>query len=100
MLFYRSKIVPGRILFIAGWILFWQLADIYYNVLPGIEPDNNAAEGAFDYTVRQFSVTGLDVASILGIGALCAAAFLWSRGRAEPIPIRDPRILDSIYTHE
>ena len=100
LLFYRSKIVTKRILFIAGWILFWQIADIYYNILPGIEPDDNALEGAFDYTVRQFSVTGFDVASFIGIGGLCAAAFLWSRTRSEPIPIHDPRILDAIHHHE
>ena len=57
-------------------------------------------EGAFDYTVRQFSVTGFDVASFIGIGGLCAAAFLWSRTRSEPIPIHDPRILDAIHHHE
>lgn len=100
LLSYRSKIVTKRLLFIAGWILFWQIADIYYNILPGIEPDDNPLEGAFDYTVRQFSVTGFDVASIIGIGGLCAAAFLWSRTRSEPIPIHDPRILDAIHHHE
>ena len=100
LLFYRSKIVIKRILFIAVWILFWQIADIYYNILPGIEPDDNPLEGAFDYTVRQFSVTGYDVASFIGIGGFCAAAFLWSRTRSEPIPIHDPRILDAIHHHE
>jgi hypothetical protein len=100
LLFYRSKIVAKRALFIAGWILFWQLADIYYNILPGIDPNTVAVEGAFDYTVRQFSFTGFDFASLVGIGGLCAAAFFWSRGRSEPIPICDPRILECINHHE
>ena len=103
LLFYRSKIVTGRILFIACWILFWQIADIYYNILPGKVHHGNHVhnpDAAFDYTVRQFDVTAYDFSAIIGMGALCAAAFFWSRLRTEPIPIRDPRILDSINHHE
>jgi hypothetical protein len=100
LLFYYSKVTHKKILFIACWIIFWQLVDIFYNVLPGIEPDKDPNVGAFDYTVRQFSVTGYDVAAVFGIGALCVAAYLWSRSRTEIIPVRDPRILLSINHHE
>ena len=100
LLFYYSKVTHKKILFIACWIIFWQLVDIFYNLLPGIEPDNDPTVGAFDYTVRPFSVTGYDVAAVIGIGALCVAAYLWSRARTEVIPVRDPRILLSINHHE
>jgi len=100
LLFYYSKVTQKKIVFISGWIIFWQLIDIFYNVLPGIEPDKDPTVGAFDYTVRQFSVTAFDFASVVGIGALCVAAFLWSRARTEAIPVRDPRILLSINHHE
>jgi hypothetical protein len=100
LLFYYSKVTHRKILFISCWIIFWQLIDIFYNILPGIIPEANPAIGAFDYTVRQFSVTAYDFAAVIGIGALCVTAYLWSRARTEPIPIRDPRILLSINHHE
>jgi hypothetical protein len=100
LLFYYSKVTPKKSLFIAGWIIFCQLVDIFYNILPGITSKGASPDAAFDYTIRQFSVTAFDFASIAGIGGLCAAAYLWSRSKTEPIPIRDPRILLSINHHE
>lgn len=100
LLFYYSKVTPKKSLFIAGWIIVVQLVDIFYNVLPGIVTKGGTPDAAFDYTIRQFSVTPFDFASIVGIGGLCAAAYLWSRSKTEPIPIRDPRILLSINHHE
>ena len=100
LLFYYSKVTHGKILFISCWIIFWQLIDIFYNVLPGILPDDDPTAGAFDYAVRPFSITAYDFASVVGIGALCVAAYLWSRARTEIIPVRDPRILLSINHHE
>jgi len=97
LLWYRNKIVPARIVFIACWILFFHVIDLYWNIVPGKQ---FTLENVLYYNVRQFSVTLYDLAMIVGVGGLCLWAALRSMGKTEPIPIRDPRIEESIHHHE
>jgi hypothetical protein len=96
LLWYKNKFGP-RILFISVWILVFHGIDLYWNILPGRIPSEDNALG---YTVRQFSPTIWDLATWLGIGCICFWAFMVSSRSAKPIPIRDPRILESINAHE
>ena len=93
LLWYKNKVMSQRLLFIAVWILLFHLLDIYWNVLPSKVVDTTNIVG---YTVRQFSITAYDVAAILGVGGLWMWAFIRSSRKTAPIPIRDPRIRDSI----
>lgn len=94
LLWNRSKVVPGRLLFISVWILVFTLADHYYNILPRKIP----AEGTeFGYAIQQFVPSPFDLAALVGIGGIVIWAMLRSMKRHEPIPIRDPRIQESIH---
>ncbi len=97
LLGYRNKVISGRILFISAWILVFHIVDLYFNILPSRVPDPMAPMG---FRVTEFSVTVWDLASIVGLGGLCVWAFLRSVPKAQPIPIHDPRILESIHYHE
>jgi len=102
LLFYRNKIDKPRILFIVSWILVFHLLDLYWNIIPGRE----IVPGAFvGFEARPVLGTHLvwGLFSLLGIGCLSAWAVLRSfshSAQAEIVPIRDPRILDSINHHE
>jgi hypothetical protein len=94
LLFYRNKF-GNRLRFIAAWILLFHLLDLYWNVLPEKLPTSGAA-----YVVRPFTVGWVDAAALLGVGALAIYAFLRSAATYRPIPIRDPRVAESIHCHE
>lgn len=96
LLWYKTKVVVWRTTVVSVWILTFHLLDLYWNILPGklVVPDHG--EG---YLVRQFSVTPYDIAALLGIGGICIFAMCRSMKKAEPIPVRDPNILNSLnYT--
>ena len=101
LLFYKNKIDGRRISFIAVWILVFHLLDLYWNIIPGREIVPGAYVG---YEARP--VLGMHlfwgIATLIGVGCLCFRAVLKSleSSDAEIIPIRDPRILDSINHHE
>ncbi|MFT6235494.1 MAG: hypothetical protein ACJAU9_000569 [Lentimonas sp.] len=98
LLWYKTKTVVWRTVAISGWILTFHLVDLYWNIIPGklVNPDAQAA----GYLVRQFSVSWVDIASLVGIGGICVYAFCRSTKKAEPIPIRDPNIVISINYSE
>jgi len=96
LLFYKNKITPQRLLFIACWILTFHLFDLYYNLLPM----QTAAENAVGYVVNEFDITLSDIAAILGVGGVFFWAFFSSMPKTAPIPICDPRIEGSIHHHE
>ncbi|MFP6887973.1 MAG: hypothetical protein VB997_10435 [Opitutales bacterium] len=101
LLWYRNKVEPPRTLFIVSWILAFHLLDLYWNIIPGRIPN---AEAAVGYDAR--GVFGMHLlwglASLVGIGGLCGWAVLKSFREAdcEAIPVRDPRIQESIDYHE
>ncbi|MGB0371261.1 MAG: hypothetical protein ACPGN3_07890 [Opitutales bacterium] len=98
LLFYNSKIRVKALVFAAVWILcFGHIADLYFNILPGKIYDSGSILG---YQIRQFMPNIFDLASILGIGGLIFWGFFQSMKKQEIIPIRDPRILESINYHE
>ena len=93
LLWYKTKVVIWRSVFVSVWILLFTVLDLYWNILPGKLVAPNHGEG---YLVRQFSVTIYDVAALIGIGGICIWSTCRSMRKAEPIPIRDPNIQNSI----
>jgi hypothetical protein len=94
LLSYRNKIVHQRIKFIAGWNLTFLFVDICFNVLPALK-DANGDPQPFLHPALLWSIT-----SILGIGGVCVWAYLKSFPTTKLIPIRDPRIGESLTYHE
>ncbi len=93
LLFYKNKVQPGRMIFICVWILAFHLLDLYFNILP-----TKQAESGLPY--YNFGVNLWDVAAFVGIGGICFWAFMQSYLGQKAIPVRDPRILESLNHHE
>jgi hypothetical protein len=99
LLFYRTKIVAGRLLTVAWIILIGGIVDLWFNALPRQVYDKSAPEG-FAVTPFLTSSLFLDLLAIVGFGAIVIALFLRSASKQETIPVHDPRILESINYHE
>jgi len=101
LLFYQNKVNGPRLVFIVSWILVFHLLDLYWNIIPGREISPGAYVG---FEARPVLGTHLvwGIFSLVGIGCLCAWSVLksFTSQAAEIIPIRDPRILDSLHHHE
>jgi hypothetical protein len=96
LLWHKNKF-GGRLKFIAIWILCLHFVDLLWNILPQKMGDHHSATG---YIVRQWSLDPSEVLVFLGAGGICIWAFLRSVARHRPIPIRDPRIAESLHAHE
>ena len=68
---------------VAVWLLLMHWIDIFYLVMPGSRPEGNP----FRWT---------DLACFVGIGGLFAAAVLWRLGRVNLLPVKDPRLGESL----
>lgn len=94
LLSYRFKVTKPIIRRIALWILAVILVDICYNILPVLKD-------AHGDPLPFFSVHMLWVlTSVVGVGGICVWAYLRSFPTAKLIPIRDPRIGESLTHHE
>lgn len=94
LLFYRTKVVASRLVAVAWLILLGGLADLQFNAIPRQDHATQAVEPFLT------PYLALDLLSVLGFGAVVAAVFLRSAGRAECIPVHDPRIQESLDYHE
>ncbi len=79
---------------IAFWVLGVIFIDICYNVLPALK-DANGDPQPFLSPGLLWSVT-----SAIGVGGICVWAYLRSFPTAKLLPIRDPRISESLTHHE
>jgi len=91
----------NKLLFIVFWILLFHALDLYWNIIPGRE----IVPGAFvGYEAREVVGPHLlwGLFAFVGVGCLSTWAVIksFTSKAAEIIPIRDPRILDSINHHE
>ena len=85
-LFLMSRHIKRRpALLVAGsvWMLFMQLVDIYWLVMPTLH----------HHTVH---VTLLDFTCLLAVGGLFLAALSWQVQRRALVPVRDPRLPASL----
>lgn len=96
LLWYKNKF-GRRLLFISFFALILHLIDLYWNILPGKIASH---ENPLHYVIRQFDIVIWDISALIGIGGICIWAFLRSTRSTAPIPLRDPRINESINAHE
>ena len=83
LLLQGTKKRPRYLCIVALWILVMQLLDIYIIVLPMLH------QGGVAFHL-------LDLCAVLAIGAPLAWLFLARLGRHGLVPVRDPRIFESI----
>jgi hypothetical protein len=80
-------------MWISIWIAVVILVDLCYNVLPVLKHH--------DEPVNFLSINLLWVlTSVVGVGGICVWAYLRSFAKTKIIPIRDPRIVESLTHHE
>ncbi len=93
-LVYRWKSRPKPLLVISGCVATTILIDLCYNILP-------ALKDAHGDPLPFLSLNLLWVlSSFVGVGGICIWAYLRSLSTAKIIPIRDPRIVESLTYHE
>jgi len=74
---------PHQLCYVASWILFMQMLDMYLVVLPALHG-----------TGIHLSVW--DFIPLIGIGAALAFIYLRVVGKASLFPVRDPRLIESL----
>jgi hypothetical protein len=94
LLSYRYKVTHVTIRRIAFFVLATIFIDICYNVLPVLK-DQHGDPLPFIGAPMLWSIT-----ATIGIGGICIWAYLRSFPTAKLIPVRDPRIVESLTHHE
>ncbi len=94
LLSYRFKITPHIIRRVAIWILAVILLDMCYNILPALKDEHGDSLPFFSLHLVWV------LTSVVGVGGICVWSYLRSFPTARLIPIRDPRILESLTLHE
>ncbi len=79
---------------VAGFIAVVVLIDMIYNVMPSLKKANGDA-----YPFTSLNLLWIATA-VVGIGGICVWAYLNSFAKTKLIPIRDPRIVESLTHHE
>jgi hypothetical protein len=93
-LVYRWKANRKPAAIISGWVAVIILVDLCYNILP-------ALKDAHGEPLPFLSINLLWVlTSVIGVGGVCVWSYLRSLPTAKLIPIRDPRIVESLTHHE
>src|ERR1041384_3803753 len=83
LLLISIKKHPRHLCWVAAWILFMQLIDIYVVVLPALHGTG-------------VHVSLWDFAALIGIGASLAFVYLRMVGKTSLFPVRDPRLVESL----
>ena len=94
LLSYRYKVTPHIIRRIAFWVLTIILVDITYNILPVLKDHHGDAAPFFSLNLLWV------LSSVVGIGGVCVWSYLRSFPTTKLIPLRDPRIGESLTHHE
>jgi hypothetical protein len=74
---------PNQLCWVAGWIVFMQLLDMYLVVLPALHGTG-------------VHVSLWDFAALIAMGATLAFAYLRIVGKTSLFPVRDPRLIESL----
>jgi hypothetical protein len=94
LLSYRFKVTKPIIRRIAYWILAIILIDIAYNIMPVMKDSHGDSLPLLSLNLVWV------LTSVVGVGGVCVWAYLRSFPTAKLIPIRDPRIGESLTHHE
>ncbi|MFT3780884.1 MAG: hypothetical protein QM790_02640 [Nibricoccus sp.] len=95
LLSYRHKIIHSKIKFIAVWVPCVIFIDLCYNILPALKDHDSGNPLPFLSLNLVWTL-----ASVVGVGGIWFWAYLRSFPKAKLIPIRDPRINESLLHHE
>jgi hypothetical protein len=74
---------PAVAAFFATWLLAMHYLDVYWMVMPNVYHGN-----------AQFGLG--EILSVIGVGGVFFAAFTWLLGQAPLIPVKDPRLPESL----
>lgn len=94
LLSYRFKITHHIIRRIAFWVLTVILIDMCYNIMPALKDEHGDSLPFLSLNLVWI------LTSVIGIGGVCIWAYLRSLPTTKLIPIRDPRIGESLTHHE
>jgi hypothetical protein len=83
LLLQSIKKHPRQLCYVAGWILFMQMLDMYLVVLPALHGTG-------------VHLSLWDFVPLIGIGATLAFVYLRIVGRSSLFPVRDPRLVESL----
>ncbi len=99
LLWHKSKFA-WRLKMVAIWILVFHFVDLMWNILPQKLGDPTG-ESPVGYIVRPLGtgITFVDLFAWVGAGGVFLWAFLRSVNQYRAIPIRDPRINESLHYH-
>jgi hypothetical protein len=85
----------GALILMASWILIMEVIDMFWVVQPVLAHHHAKESGA----AMAIHVGAVDFLCLLGVGGIFLAAFGWALGRKAMIPVKDPRIAESL-AHE
>lgn len=94
LLSYKRKLDKSAMPRIAAFIAFVFLIDVIYNVMPAMKHSNGDAYSFLSSNLLWIAT------SVVGVGGVCVWAYLSSFAKTKLIPIRDPRIAESLTHHE
>lgn len=80
---------PHRLCYVAWWIIFMQLVDMYVIVLPGMQFDHPGVTVGLHFHI-------LDLLALLGVGGLAGTVWFWLLRNSNLFPNRDPRLAGSV----
>jgi hypothetical protein len=86
----KIKRNPKTLAFWAIWVLVAQFIDMFWLVHPVLANEHHEPNIHFGLA---------DVTTWVGIGGLVLAVFTWACGRSALVPVKDPRLLESV-NHE
>ncbi len=72
---------------LAVWSWLMHFCDLSFNIMPALHPEN-------------FVLHWMDLGAFLLIGGVLAILFIRSLGTTAPYPLRDPRLKESLTSHE
>jgi hypothetical protein len=91
---YRRKSTLGPALHISITVAVIILIDLCYNVLPALRDAHGDPQPFLSLNLLWV------LTSVVGVGGVCVWAYLRSFATTKLIPIRDPRIVESLTHHE
>jgi hypothetical protein len=86
-----NKRNPKTIGFVAAWVMLFQALHLYWEIMP-----EGLKSSIHDRPEKGVSIHWLDIASLTLFGSIMASCMLWGFRNYPIIPVRDPRLAESI----
>jgi hypothetical protein len=78
---------PKKLRLVAYWILFIHWVDVYWLVMPSLNPEG-------------FALHWTDITAFFGVGLVAVAFTIWRLRGKLPVPVKDPYLAVSIRYHQ